>query len=222
MSKCLRMDISIRDATVDVGGSLVEFNKLRCLRGWVLDVCGGYDVEGQQDSAESFLRRRNNDDFIPILPGTAGAIRRALIVPYNVFRIAYPARACPFYINWMGPPTLVSLCSVCYDTHRLSRPDAHLLLHLEMPFMCRLLLLVVFATSSQGCQWPRPLLGCSFLVLAAHTDNDLITARSLYGILRLVCLLSGLHRCALSDRRHGEPMRLGGFSFNFEGFILSP
>ena len=45
------MDISIRDATVDVGG-LVEFNKLRCLRGWVLDVCGGYDVEGQQDSAE--------------------------------------------------------------------------------------------------------------------------------------------------------------------------
>ena len=46
------MDISIRDASVDVGGSLVEFNKLRCLRGWVLDVCGGYDVEGRQDSAE--------------------------------------------------------------------------------------------------------------------------------------------------------------------------
>ena len=91
-----------------------------------------------------------------MLPGTAGAIRRALIVPYNVFRIADPAR------GW---------------GLRLSRPDAHLLLHLEMPFMCRLLLLVVFTTSSQ--EWPRPLLGCSFLVLAAHPDNDLITARSL-------------------------------------------
>ena len=41
MSRCLRIDISIRDETVDVGGSLDEFNKLRCLR-----------VEGRQDSAE--------------------------------------------------------------------------------------------------------------------------------------------------------------------------